>query len=165
LPFTRRGRKAQVEAQKARSEARRRSASNKNRAQSGSQASSQPEDTAPSPSHDQRDESIIEQSLSAPSPAPAPTPIPTPVQPAASTSISQIAPLPQLFEPPGVSVNDSRERWERMGVLFESVRNHARTYNYPQPSVAALEGVLIRLYLESPLSTPAAGSQQMNVGT
>lgn len=38
-----------------------------------------------------------------------------------------------------------------MGVLFASVRQHARGFEYPGPSVAALESVLIRLYLESPL--------------
>jgi hypothetical protein len=38
-----------------------------------------------------------------------------------------------------------------MSVLFESIRTHARTYEYPGPSVVALESVLIRLYLESPV--------------
>jgi len=36
-------------------------------------------------------------------------------------------------------------------VLFNSIREHARAYDYPGPSVAALESVLIRLYLESPM--------------
>lgn len=38
-----------------------------------------------------------------------------------------------------------------MAVLFGSIRQHARGFDYPGPSVAALESVLIRLYLESPL--------------
>jgi len=38
-----------------------------------------------------------------------------------------------------------------MSVLYESIRTHARTYEYPGPSVVALESVLIRLYLESPV--------------
>ena len=38
-----------------------------------------------------------------------------------------------------------------MSVLFGSIRNHARNFEYPGPSVAALESVLIRLYLESPI--------------
>jgi len=38
-----------------------------------------------------------------------------------------------------------------MSVLFESIRTHGRSYEYPGPSVAALESVLIRLYLESPV--------------
>jgi len=38
-----------------------------------------------------------------------------------------------------------------MAILFESIRTHGRVYEYPGPSVAALESVLIRLYLESPV--------------
>lgn len=38
-----------------------------------------------------------------------------------------------------------------MSVLFDSIRTHARSIEYPGPSVAALESVLIRLYLESPV--------------
>ncbi|KAF8140457.1 hypothetical protein EV363DRAFT_1426864 [Boletus edulis] len=34
---------------------------------------------------------------------------------------------------------------------FNSVREHARAYDYPAPSVVALETVLVRLYLESPM--------------
>jgi hypothetical protein len=50
------------------------------------------------------------------------------------------------------SGSGSHERWERLEVLFQSVRNNARGgYEYPGPSVAALESVLIRLYLESPM--------------
>jgi hypothetical protein len=49
------------------------------------------------------------------------------------------------------SLAASQERWDRMSVLFESIRTHARTYEYPGPSVVALESVLIRLYLESPV--------------
>ena len=43
-----------------------------------------------------------------------------------------------------------------MSVLFESIRTHGRAYEYPGPSVAALESVLIRLYLESPVGGGAA---------
>lgn len=43
------------------------------------------------------------------------------------------------------------EQWERMSVLFNAIREHARAYEYPTPSVVALESVLIRLYLESPM--------------
>ncbi|GJJ09773.1 hypothetical protein Clacol_003997 [Clathrus columnatus] len=45
----------------------------------------------------------------------------------------------------------SHERWERMSILFQSIRQHARGFEYPNPSVTALESVLIRLYLESPI--------------
>jgi hypothetical protein len=49
----------------------------------------------------------------------------------------------------------AHDRWERMAVLFHSIRDHARGFEYPGPSVAALESVLIRLYLESPVSVSA----------
>ena len=40
-----------------------------------------------------------------------------------------------------------------MSVLYNAIRDHARSgFDYPGPSVAALESVLIRLYLESPVS-------------
>jgi hypothetical protein len=42
-----------------------------------------------------------------------------------------------------------------MAVLFHSIRDHARGFEYPGPSVAALESVLIRLYLESPVGVSA----------
>jgi hypothetical protein len=46
----------------------------------------------------------------------------------------------------------SQDRWDRLEVLFQSVRNSARGgYEYPGPSVVALESVLVRLYLESPM--------------
>jgi len=38
-----------------------------------------------------------------------------------------------------------------MSTLFHSIREHARGFEYPNVSVAALETVLIRLYLESPV--------------
>ncbi|KAG8999774.1 hypothetical protein FRB94_005948 [Tulasnella sp. JGI-2019a] len=49
--------------------------------------------------------------------------------------------------------NDSPERWrwDRLTTMFESVRNNARTFEYPQASLAALEATLVRLTLESPL--------------
>ena len=45
-----------------------------------------------------------------------------------------------------------------MGVLFQSVRDHARSLEFPAPSVAALESVLIRLYLESPIESSLAAA-------
>ncbi|OSD03203.1 hypothetical protein PYCCODRAFT_1434621 [Trametes coccinea BRFM310] len=67
------------------------------------------------------------------------------------SAISMLAPLPsagQMQQPP---VDINQDRWDRMGVLFQSIRDHARTFEFPVPSVAALESVLIRLYLESPI--------------
>lgn len=54
-------------------------------------------------------------------------------------------PLPQIAL--------AQERWDRMSVLFQGIRDNARTFDYPGPSVAALESILIRLYLESPIAT------------
>lgn len=58
------------------------------------------------------------------------------------------------------------EQWERMSVLFTSIREHARAYEYPTPSVVALESVLIRLYLESPMGMiggPGLGALPANM--
>lgn len=57
------------------------------------------------------------------------------------------APYPQMVPAPSAQ----NEQWERMSVLFNSIRDNARAYDYPTPSVVALESVLIRLYLESPM--------------
>ncbi|KAI0068180.1 hypothetical protein BV25DRAFT_529986 [Artomyces pyxidatus] len=50
-----------------------------------------------------------------------------------------------------------RERWDRLEVLFQNIRNNARHFEYPPPSVAALETVLVRMYFESPLPGPQPG--------
>jgi hypothetical protein len=47
-----------------------------------------------------------------------------------------------------------RERWDRMDVLYQSIRNNARQFEYPAASVAALESVLVRMYFESPIPAP-----------
>lgn len=102
---------------------------------------------------------------------PAPSAGPTlQVQPQAPTFGSATSSLPHPFpnysQPhnlpiPG-SLSDhnqglavSQDRWERMSVLFNSIRDHARGFEYPGPSVVALESVLIRLYLESPVGQVA----------
>lgn len=47
----------------------------------------------------------------------------------------------------------SQEVWDRLGILFESIRSNAQGgYEYPGTSVVALETVLIRLYVEGPMS-------------
>jgi len=82
-----------------------------------------------------------------------------------SSAVSMLAPLPgQTFVPTpqpqpftfptGADYavqSPNQDRWDNMTTLFQNVREHARTYNYPPASVAALETVLIRLYLESPI--------------
>jgi hypothetical protein len=132
-----------VEAQKARSEARRRFVMDKSGISIAKQASGQQGNKDPSASHDQRDEGVPERTSLIP-PAP--------------------PPFAQIHLAPNVFSNGLQERWDRMAILFDSVRNHARTFSYPQPSVAALEGVLIRLYMESPLAGSPVSSQQMVVG-
>ncbi|KAG6877877.1 hypothetical protein C0993_002878 [Termitomyces sp. T159_Od127] len=69
-------------------------------------------------------------------------------------------PPPPQFVPPPPPVHPgmSQDRWENMATLFHSVREHARVYEYPSVSVAALETVLIRLYLESPVPLSAQPS-------
>jgi len=60
-------------------------------------------------------------------------------------------PAPQPFAPMPAQPPMSHDRWENMATLFNSIREHARGFEYPSVSVAALETVLIRLYLESPV--------------
>jgi hypothetical protein len=58
---------------------------------------------------------------------------------------------PQTFTASPPSQNQTYDRWENMATLFGSIRDHARSHEYPPVSVAALETILIRLYLESPV--------------
>ncbi len=46
-----------------------------------------------------------------------------------------------------------------MDVLYQSIRNNARQFDYPAASVAALESVLVRMYFESPLAAPPPNPQ------
>ncbi|KAH8835456.1 hypothetical protein DL96DRAFT_1574288 [Flagelloscypha sp. PMI_526] len=89
-------------------------------------------------------------------PAPISQPSPTPSSfPSFSPFHSQ-----NTFNPPPPPLAGNHERWENMQSLFNHIRDNARTIDYPAPSVAALETVLIRLYLESPV-TMAAPAQPM----
>jgi len=83
------------------------------------------------------------------SPAPPSQVTYTPAPPA-SQSQPILAPTP---------TNLMNDRWERMSTLFQSIREHARNFDYPSPSVAALETILLRLYIESPvgMSVQSAG--------
>ena len=135
LPFTRRGRRAAVEAEKAKS---------KRNAQS----------VVP-PSTEASTSSSAASAATAPTPQPHVTTFPSsaplthlphqfphyPSQPGINPPYPQMVPAPSA----------QNEQWERMSVLFSSIREHARAYDYPTPSVVALESVLIRLYLESPM--------------
>lgn len=57
----------------------------------------------------------------------------------------------------GPQAHTVQEQWDRMSVLFNAIREHARTYDYPVASAVALESVLIRLYLESPVGVVGGG--------
>ena len=74
----------------------------------------------------------------APTPAPHPFPVPSPNQAVANNDRERM----------------ERERWGRMDVLYQNIRNNARQFEYPAPSVAALESVLVRMYFESPIPAP-----------
>jgi len=71
----------------------------------------------------------------APTPAPHPFPVPSPNEAVATNERERM----------------ERERWDRMDVLYQSIRNNARQFEYPAASVAALESVLVRMYFESPI--------------
>jgi hypothetical protein len=90
-------------------------------------------------------------SMLAPLPGQGPYPHPPP-------QTYSYAPAPQPFAPLPAHPPMSHDRWENMATLFNSIREHARAFEYPSVSVAALETVLIRLYLESPVGL---GTQPM----
>ncbi|KIJ21958.1 hypothetical protein PAXINDRAFT_6084 [Paxillus involutus ATCC 200175] len=131
LPFTRRGRRATVEAEKTRSKRNTHSAAPVSEASTSANAATAPIQTPQS------------QMSAFPPGAPLthlPHPFPHyPGPPGVNAPYPQMVPAPQ------------QEQWDRMSVLFNSIREHARAFDYPGPSVVALESVLIRLYLESPM--------------
>ncbi|KAG8751916.1 hypothetical protein FRC12_012205 [Ceratobasidium sp. 428] len=85
--------------------------------------------------------------------------------PPISTSLESSSPTSHVFQDPPLGydlppelpplrlpeVPTANDRWERLAVLFRSVHSHALTFDYPEDSVNALESMLVRLYLESPL--------------
>ncbi|TFK56707.1 hypothetical protein OE88DRAFT_1803376 [Heliocybe sulcata] len=144
LPFTRRGRKAQVEWEKEHKGRRGRPPKN-----------SRAPDGSPSPS---ATASTSENAVGGPSTSVSYQP-PQPIHAISSQSqqshlaqtISMLAPLPQLPPPVSTLSAGTVERWDRMAILFNAVKDCARTFQHPEASVTALESVLIRLYLESPV--------------
>ncbi|KAH7930499.1 hypothetical protein BV22DRAFT_1000537 [Leucogyrophana mollusca] len=152
LPFTRRGRRATVQQEKEKSKR-----------------------------HSQAPPSTGGDGSTTPKGSQAPTPGPVPQQQQMQSYNLPIAQLPHPFPPyqgppPGASPYQhmvppppgppvQQEQWDRMSVLFNSIREHARAYDYPGPSVVALESVLIRLYLESPMGGggPGMGLGQLGV--
>lgn len=177
LPFTRRGRKAQAE----KSRSRGRTSFNSGPPEDTDQSSTPPAihnslhmNAIAGPSN------AVQQpmaSTSAPTPTVSPlrqpqphTPHPPPPQaspqlqhPQFQHAVSMTAPLPPP-PPPPTHMDMSQERWDRMSVLFQTIRDRARGFEYPGASVAALESVLIRLYLESPVAGGMGGPPQSMAG-
>ena len=92
-------------------------------------------------------------SISAPAAGPSSAPVP-----AAAPPLAPPLPFPAPSQTQAAVSTDrarmERERWDRMDVLYQSIHNNARQFEYPAASVAALESVLMRMYFESPLSAP-----------
>ncbi|KAJ7631182.1 hypothetical protein FB45DRAFT_917749 [Roridomyces roridus] len=153
LPFTRRGRKAAAQQEKETGSSRKQAKVNHGASPGGSGAAAAAviPDTAP---QDVTGNQATEQQQ--------------------MNAISMLAPLPPQpvynqqphypnvpYAPPVVPAAPSasslsHDRWENMATLFETARGHARTFEFPMASVAALESILIRLYLESPVAGPSA---------
>lgn len=157
LPFTKRGRKAQAEMDARAAADRPRGRPRKDRQQIPEQSSASPQSV-----HFLDD---AQNAVAGPSSAPqmvqqAPPPPPPMADPQQTfqSTIAMLAPLPSMAPMQQTGVEASQERWDRMGVLFQSVRDHARSFEFPAPSVAALESVLIRLYLESPIGSSLAAA-------
>ncbi|KAK0455973.1 hypothetical protein EV421DRAFT_18575 [Armillaria borealis] len=143
LPYTRRGRKAAVQQEKERPR-----------------------------KHPRKEESASSPPINSSPSASMPPPPPPPNQ--FNSTVSMIAPLPgqppypQVPQPygyvpqpypmpPGPATAVSQDRWQNMSTLFNSIREHARNFEYPFASVVALESVLIRLFLESPVAMSQPG--------
>ncbi|KAF8640899.1 hypothetical protein AX17_000547 [Amanita inopinata Kibby_2008] len=164
LPFTRRGRKAAAVQEKERSRHRPAHLPNDD-----SQASVPPAPPAAESASVTATNHDIPPSTNMQSPQSSSAPTAS-TSNAYTSSVSMIAPLPAhnaYQQPPShpyvypttVSAHSyiptqsmSHERWENMATLFHSIRENARAFEYPSVSVAALETVLIRLYLESPMT-------------
>lgn len=152
LPFTRRGRKQAVQNEKSMTRNKSVPASDHDMNASAAGAAS------PSNQH------TFSSSVSMLAPLPGQTYAPPAPQPYGfANAIHSFPPNP----PPAVQSQQTmgqpnlpHERWENMATLFQTVRDHARAFEYPAASVAALETVLIRLYLESPM-----GPAGQNMGT
>ncbi|KAF4622962.1 hypothetical protein D9613_002189 [Agrocybe pediades] len=144
LPFTRRGRKAAVQQEKDRS--RNKSVVNSDHDHQMASATS-----SNAPVVNEEGMNSFNSAVSMLAPLPGQSFAPPTAQPYG------YAPNMNTFAPPPPQPtvqnqqNVAHERWENMATLFQTVRDHARAFEYPAASVAALETVLIRLYLESPM--------------
>ncbi|KAF9460131.1 hypothetical protein BDZ94DRAFT_1266733 [Collybia nuda] len=147
LPFTRRGRKAAVQREKDRSQKESPSVDSSNSA-SGATANAVagPSSTQPG--------TLFTSAVSMLAPLPGQPQYQQPPVPVFNYSSMQgYGPTP---------VHPTHDRWENMATLFHSVRENARGFEYPPVSVAALESILIRLYLESPPVGPGTTTAIQN---
>lgn len=151
LPFTKRGRKLAAEQQQSRARSR--------AARESSEASKTPPPIAPlneasaSSGAGPSNQPSQHTSMSPPSAGPPMQTFQTAMSMVPQQPQQPIAqpPPPQPLAPPPPPQPLAQERWDRMSVLFQGIRENARNFEYPAPSVAALESILIRLYLESPM--------------
>ncbi|KAJ3985231.1 hypothetical protein F5890DRAFT_1178135 [Lentinula detonsa] len=164
LPFTRRGRRAAAEADKNKSNKHIRFANDNNNSADDASTSAPiaGPSTVPQTSTSNYSSAV---SMIAPLPTSQNSYQPTPPQSYNYQTHYQYAtpaPAPAPVPPPPAQNSDafSHDRWANMETLFQSVREHARTFAYPSASVAVLETVLIRLFLESP-SQPGLSQQPM----
>ena len=160
LPFTKRWRREQAE------KTRHRGRNGNGNASDGNASSSSPPSASATlhPTNAVAGPSSVPAAPPAPEQHPQPPPPPPPPagplsHPSFQSAISMPAPMPPGIPPQPHELE--QERWDRMGVLFGSIREQARTYSYPAPSVAALESVLIRLYLEGPVGGRAPPPHSM----
>ncbi|KAI0784987.1 hypothetical protein C8Q75DRAFT_340155 [Abortiporus biennis] len=160
LPFTKRGRRAQAEQSQSRPKTRMR--------KEDSEETAELPDSPPPTHQPIAGPSIVaapptvspQMVTSAPSAPPESASAPVQRQTTFQESIQMLPPIPQPAPLPS-QLELSQQRWDRMAVLFQSIREHARTFEYPAPSVTTLESVLIRLYLESPLGGMPVAPQPM----
>ncbi|KAF9076049.1 hypothetical protein BDP27DRAFT_1284743 [Rhodocollybia butyracea] len=169
LPFTRRGRRAAAEAEKTKSTKHIRFANDDH---SGSNtASSTPipgPSSVPQPQSSPTNNYSSGVSMVAPIPTqstyqstPQPYNYQTQYQYASPPAPIPTSTAPPPAVPPAQHTADlSHERWQNMETLFQNVRENARSFSYPTASVAALETVLLRLFLEGPTQS-VMGQQQM----
>ena len=144
LPYTRRGRKAAVQQEKDRG--RKSVVTSDAEHQTMASSSTGPLSMGAAPPPSNHSVSSFTSAVSMLAPLPGQTfPQPQP----------QTAPQPYGYPPSGLQYAPPtalpHERWDNMATLFQTIREHARVFEYPAASVAALETIVIRLYLESPM--------------
>ncbi|KAK2461586.1 hypothetical protein APHAL10511_006049 [Amanita phalloides] len=152
LPFTRKGRKAAALQEKERR-------SRSTNVPDDHMHTPIPEPPSADPETNTTNQSIVPQAPIQSQPHATPTTAATMVSPTATQNSYQQAPStayvysnPMAAHSYVQTHNLPHDRWENMTTLFHSVRENARTFEYPSVSVAALESILIRMYLESPMS-------------